>query len=84
MKTRLVVSIIITWLEVGILHGVSRPGSMVWQILYILHALSWELFFGVAHMRYVHTVSFGGHVLRILVVQLTSTRFMIDVCRERE
>lgn len=29
MKNRLGMSVSITWLEVGILHGVSRLGSMV-------------------------------------------------------
>ena len=35
-------------------------------------------------MRYVRAIYFGGHVLRILQAHVISTRFMIDLRRERE
>ena len=57
-------------------HGLADPLHTAYIVL--------MFFFKGVHMRYVRAIYFGGHVLRILQVQLISTSLMIDVWRERE
>ena len=57
-------------------HGLADPLHTAYIVL--------RAFFKGVHMRYVRAIYFGGHVLRILQVQLISTSLMIDVWRERE
>ena len=57
-------------------HGLADPLHTAYIVL--------RAFFKWVHMRYVRAIYFGGHVLRILQAHVISTRFMIDLRRERE